>query len=741
MERIKNAQWIKQKKDCGEAGLTFQKSFDLRGEVKRAELEITALGVYQLELNGARVHESVLMPGWTDYFTRLQVQTYNVTALLKAKNRLTVQVGQGWLFHEWYDKDSPLKGCHEPLLIAALHIAYADGGEEDIYTDESWRVRESNIRYNCMYNGETIDYTYKPGAFVPAAVIPYTKDILIDQEGPFITEHEHFPGTKLIKTPKGETVIDFGQEITGYVTFDMKLAAGKKAKIVHFEMLDKNGNVYTENLRSAKQTLTVTGDGEAHTVKPIFTFYGFRYIRVTGLKVTDPAAFTAIAVHSEMERTGTFVCSDPYLNRLFQNIVWGQKGNFLDVPTDCPQRDERLGWTGDAQVFCKTASLNFNVAQFFRKWIGDLISAERRYYGRVPCFVPCSLTEGGGSAAWGDVATILPWQMYLTYGDKNALRDAWPLMKEWTDYLVMKAAKKRVGPDDDADLEDRSESPYLHNNQWHFGDWLALDLPDLEAVGGRTNHHMIAQAFFCRSVQLLIEAGKTLNKNVKKYEELLPHITRAFRETYLNEKGETVDDTQTACVLALMFDLLEDPAPVKAQLIRLVKEKGHLTTGFVGTPYLLPVLTRIGETKLAYDLMFRKEFPGWLYPVTRGATTMWERWNGLRPDNEFATPGMNSFNHYAYGAVGEWLYETVAGIRQAPGSTAYEHILFTPEPDDRLQFAKATLKTKYGEITSGWSRRDEGTEYTFIVPEGCTAVARIGTNERTLHTGINKIYV
>jgi alpha-L-rhamnosidase len=250
---------------------------------------------------------------------------------------------------------------------------------------------------------------------------------------------------------------------------------------------------------------------------------------------------------------------------------------------------------------------------------------------------------------------------------------------------------------------------------------------------------MIAQAFFCRSVQLLIEAGKTLNKNVKKYEDLLPHIVEAFRETYLNEKGETVDDTQTACVLALKFGLLADPAPVKAQLIRLVKEKGHLTTGFVGTPYLLPVLTQIGETKLAYDLMFRKEFPGWLYPVTRGATTMWERWNGLRPDDEFATPGMNSFNHYAYGAVGSWLYETVAGLRQAEDSVGYRSVIFAPEPDERLTFARASLKTKYGTIVSAWNRTAEATEYTVEVPEGVTAKAVIGTYERTLHTGINKI--
>ena len=733
MECIQNAKWIKPKTARGEAALTFFKAFDVKKPLASATAEITALGVYELEVNGVKAHTNVLAPGWTDYYARLQVQTYDILPLLKAKNKLTVQVGQGWLFHNWYDKDSALKTSNEPLLLAAVRLQYTDGTAETVATDESWRVRESMIRYNNMYNGETVDYSYVPAAYAPAVSVDYPRDILIPQAGPYTVEQERFPGTKLIKTPKGETVIDFGQEITGYVTFPVRLGEGKTAKIVHFEMLDKDGNVYTKNLRTAKQTLTVIGDGNEHTVKPVFTFYGFRYIRVTGMKVTDPAMFTAIAVYSQMERTGAFVCSEPYLNKLYSNIVWGQKGNFLDVPTDCPQRNERLGWTGDAQVFCKTAALNFDVSGFFHKWTGDLRTAQLRGDGRIPSYVPCYKDEGGGSAAWADVATVLPWQMYLTYGDRDELNKNWPLMKDWVDYMIRKAKEKNA--------EDPNDSELLLNTQWHFGDWLALDLPDLEAVGGRTDHNMIAQAYFCYSTALLIKAGKTLGKNVKKYETLLPRIQEVFRAVYVKENGEMADDTQTACVLALKFGLLQDEAPVKAQLVRLVKEKGHLTTGFVGTPYLLPVLSEIGETKLAYDLIFRKEFPSWLYPVTRGATTMWERWNGLRPDNEFATPDMNSFNHYAYGAVGAWLFETVAGLRQAEDGVGYRSIVFAPVPDERLRFAKATLQTKYGEILSGWSRRDECTEYTFVVPEGCTAKAVIGTNERALHTGINKIIV
>ncbi|MCH5198390.1 MAG: family 78 glycoside hydrolase catalytic domain [Oscillospiraceae bacterium] len=740
MNYIKNAEWIKPKASNGEAGLTFFKAFDAGKEVKKAEIEITALGVYKLFINGSPAHKSVLMPGWTDYFNRLQVQTYDITPLIKAKNKISVEVGQGWLFHDWYDEESPLKASTDPLLIAAVRLVYCDGAEEFIYTNSSWKVRESIIRYNNIYNGETVDFSYSPSAFSSAAEVPYSKDILIPQEGEYITEQERFSGRKLIKTPKGETVIDFGQEITGYITFNSKLGDGKKAKIVHFEMLDKDGNVYTANLRSAKQTLTVIGDGKEHEIKPIFTFYGFRYIKVTGIRVSDPSVFTAIAVNSEMERTGDFVCSDPYLNKLYSNIIWGQKGNFLDVPTDCPQRNERLGWTGDAQVFCKTASLNFDVYTFFKKWMGDLRSSQKTRKGMIPSYVPCHKDCGGGSAAWADVATILPWQMYLTYGNKDILKENWTLMKNWVDYMVLKA-KKKVIWEDDEDLEDRSTDPYLHNNQWHFGDWLSLDLPNLEACEGATNKHLIAQAFFCYSAALLIKAGKVLGKNVEAYEKLYEKIVDAFNNTYINENGEMTSNTQTACVLALWFNLAKDRRPVTEQLLRLINESGHLTTGFVGTPYLLPLLSSLGETKLAYDLILRKEFPSWLYPVTKGATTMWERWNGIRPDGEFADVGMNSFNHYAYGAVGQWMYENMAGIRPDGDVPAYEKILFAPETDSRLTFVKASIKTRRGEIVSQWSRTNEGTEYTFIVPEGCKARAIIGTNELALNTGINKIFM
>ena len=375
MDTIFNAKWIKAPRYRRDAALTFSKRFSGK-DVEKATLQVTARGVYNCFINGEAVTDSVLNPGWTDYYKRLQYQTYDVTKLLKASNKIEIKAGKGWFFHNWYDRDSDVVKPDEPAVIAALALIFADGSEQTVYTDGTWNVTENEVRYNNIYNGETVDYTYAVKRPVKAAEIDYTKEILIPQEGERILEQERFPGAKLIVTPKGDAVIDFGQEVTGYVTFDTPEKSKRKITVRHFEMLDKDGNVYTKNYRSAKALLTVIPDGTVRTVKPAYTFYGFRYVAVKGMKVTDPAQFTAIAVYSDMKVTGHFACSDPMINRLFHNIMWGQRGNFLDIPTDCPQRDERFGWTGDAQVFCKVASYNFDTEKFFRKWLGDLRSMQ-----------------------------------------------------------------------------------------------------------------------------------------------------------------------------------------------------------------------------------------------------------------------------------------------------------------------------------------------------------------------------
>ncbi|MBR3767380.1 MAG: family 78 glycoside hydrolase catalytic domain [Clostridia bacterium] len=733
MDNIFSASWIKAARQRKDIVIDFEKTFEAKPFPVKAELQISSLGVYSCEINGKAVTSSVLNPGWTDYNKRIQYQTYDVTSLIGKENKITVGVGIGWRFHNWYDLSSRIVSYGTVALIASLKITYENGEEVNIYTDGSWTTRENKVRYNNMYNGETVDFTYKAKKGTAATVIPYTKDTLIPQEGEYITEHEFIRGKELITTPEGDTVIDFGQELTGYLAFYCKGNKGDRIKIRHFEKLTKDGNVYTENLRSAKQELNIICDGNTHFVKPLYTFYGFRYIAVDGMEISSPDDIAAVVVHSDMKRTGYFNCSNEMINQLFHNIVWGQKGNFLDVPTDCPQRDERFGWTGDAQVFCKVASYNFNVEKFFKKWMGDLRAMQKKS-GSIPSFVPIKYDDEGGSSAWADVATILPWQMYLTYGNRELLEENYTLMKKWVDFMRSWALKKK--PD-----EGVSTDPYLYEGHWHFGDWLALDLPNKEAVEGATDKDIIGSAFFAYSTSLLIKASEELGIDCKYYKNLYKNIKRSFIKKYIDEDGKMTCNTQTACVLALHFGLYNNKEPLAQQLTDLVNSYGHLTTGFVGTPYLLHVLSDIGENELAYKLLLRDEFPSWCYPITQGATTMWERWNGYKPDGTFATAEMNSFNHYAYGAVGDWMYEKMCGITQREGSAGFTDIIFSPIVGNDFTFAEASIETRNGKIASRWEKTDDGILYTFTVPEKTNAQALLNGKKYVLNTGINKFTV
>jgi alpha-L-rhamnosidase len=708
----------KSKAVVSDTGLDFTKQFTCKGAVKKATLQISALGVYEAMLNGQRVGDYVLAPGWTTYDKRLQYQTYDVTAQLKAKNSIAVTLGRGWRFLGT-NKENVTNGLSNKgtALIAALKIEYDDGSDELVVTDKSWGVTQSKIRYSNIYNGDIVDAGYVPGAPVPATEIKHGYDMLIPQQGEKIVETDRLPGKELIITPTGETVIDFGQNITGYVEFNICGKKGDNATVFHAEVLDKDGNFYTENLRTAKQEIRFTCDGNPHTYKPALSFQGFRYIKLGDwpdeVKLAD---FTAIVVHSDMKRTGYFECSDKMVNKLFENIVWGQRGNFLDVPTDCPQRDERLGWTGDAQVFVRTASLNYDVEKFFTKWLADL-AAEQAKDGSVPHVIPDVLFGKGGSAAWADASTICPWQMYLTYGNKEILEHQFESMKKWIAYM-QKNSKK-----------------FIWTKGNHFGDWLCLD----KDIGNApTDKKLIATAFSAYSTSLLVKAGKLLGWDMSKYEVLAENIKQAFCKKYIKD-GFVLENTQTACALVLYFDLYYDKAPVAAQLEGLVKKYGHLTTGFVGTPYLLHALTANGYASSAYDLLLRKEYPSWLYPVCLGATTMWERWNGIWPDGKMGDKGMNSFNHYAYGAVGDWLYGTMAGINLDETAPGFKHIIFKPIPDDRIEFVKASILSRYGEVKAEWHRENGKVHYTFTVPQGCTATAVIDGKTSELKDGVTEL--
>ena len=701
---IFDAQWLQYPEKHGEAPVEFLFTFTPQGPVKSARLQATALGVYDIALNGRKAGSEVLAPGWTNYRKRLQYQTYDVKGLLnEGANLLRIEVGTGWRMHaREHDWKQPGLGGKETALIAALALEYEDGSAQALYTGEGWQCRLSKTRYSNIYNGETYDAGFEDLLLRPAKVLEYPKEILIPLQGERIVENERLPVREMFTTPAGELVLDFGQVVTGYVEFRIEGPAGAQGVLRHAEILDAAGNFYTTNLRAAKQEVAFLCDGHAHTYKPKFTFQGFRYVQPKDWPcAVQPEDFTAIVVHSEMKRTGHFECSDPLLNRLFENIVWGQKGNFLDVPTDCPQRDERLGWTGDAQAFCRTATYLFDCERFFAKWLADLAS-EQFANGGIPHVIPRMHWEGDSSTGWADAAVICPWQLYLSYGDKEILRRQFASMKAWVDYMIARSKKG------------------LWLRKGHFGDWLCLDKKP-------TPHEVLQNAFFAYSTGLLIKAGEVLGIPMEAYKAQWARTAEAFRRAYV-KKGRMACNTQTACVLALYFGLVEGETAqsVAAQLAQLVREAGHLKTGFLGTPYLLHVLSGSGCADLAWDLLLRREYPSWLYPVTRGATTVWERWDGQRPDGSFQDPGMNSFNHYAYGAVGDWMLGCAAGIQTDETQPGFKHIIFAPLADPRLDYLTGEIETRHGLVRSGWRRTEGGVAYEFTVPEGCTAEIRIG---------------
>lgn len=717
---LERSEWIKGCEKNLRGGTVYLKNFRCAAKAEKAILKITALGVYEVKLNGERVGDFILAPGWTSYLNRLQVQSYDVTNLLKIENSLEVTVGQGWRAIANKRDSSDFLGYRDTALIAELTLVYADGRTESIVTDSSWTARESKLRYTNIYDGDIYDATFKAGSARHCICVDLKKDMLIPQEGEKIVEQERMPALQVIKTPAGETVIDFGQNMTGYVEFRIKGTPGAQATISHGETLDCDGNFYNANYRSADAQIKFICDGEEHVYKSALTFFGFRYIRLENWSdEVKKENFTAIVVHSDIRRTGYFECSDETVNKLFKNIIWGQKSNFLDVPTDCPQRNERLGWTGDAQVFVRTASLNFDVKRFFKKWLRDL-AADQGRDGCVPHVVPNIFDDMGGSSAWSDAAVICPWEIYRTYGDKAVLEEQFDSMKAWIDWM-----------------RERSENGRRSGGS-HFGDWLGLDSPE-GSYKGSTPEDLIATAYYKYSTELFIKAAHALGRDVAEYENIPAEAAAAFRREYM-ENGRVKNATQTACVLALYFDITDDRAATATQLNELVKRAGHLETGFVGTPYLLHALSDNGYAETAYDLLLRREYPSWLYPISKGATTVWEHWDGIKPDGTMWSTDMNSFNHYAYGAVADWMYGAAAGINSDPDRPGFEHIIFHPVTDRRLDFVKASIDTRCGTVASEWRRENGRIKYIFTVPEGCGASVIIGGEKHEVGAGTHEFF-
>lgn len=687
--------WIRNSIELKDICPVYRRKWLIEKAVSKATLKMTALGVYVAKFNGERVGRFVLAPGWTAYEKRLQVQSYDVTEMLKEENTLEVIVGKGWYASPmpgWLESEYKQQRKNRKTgLYAQLSICYMDGTCEEINTDTSWEWQESQIRFSEIYDGETFDARPNSSKWLPVSEFDGPTECLIPQEGEEIQEQERLSAKRIFLTPMGETVVDFGQEITGYTEFVVDANDGDKICIQHGEMLDKDGNFYRTNYRSAKAEINYTCTTGEQTWHPQLTFFGFRYLKLVEFPgVPRPEQFTAIAVYSKMKPTGWIRSGNEQLNQLVSNIFWSQKGNFLDVPTDCPQRDERLGWTGDAAAFVCAASYNYHVEKFFRKWLRDL-KADQRPDGGVGSVIPDYLPEDSPSAAWGDAATIVPWQLYQTYGDDSVLHEQFDSMKAWVDYITS-----------------ATTTPFLWTGGTHFGDWLGLDAPR-GSYKGSSREDFIASAYYAYSTSLLIKAGRVLGADTAEYEILYQNILQAFQKAFPEYQ------TQTECVLAVRFGLAADPQKTAAQLADMIKNDGvQMRTGFVGTPHILHVLSDYGYATLAYDLLLRREYPSWLYAVDNGATTVWEHWDGIMQDGSFWSADMNSFNHYAYGAAADWLYEKAAGIQ--PLEPGFSMLRFAPYADSRLGWLDASVETVCGKVRSKWNCTPEGTRYELETP-------------------------
>ncbi len=712
-----------------------RRSFSVDQSIASARLYITALGLYEAHLNGQRVGEDVLTPGWTDYNKRVQYQVYDVTDLLHgSENVLGAILGDGWYCGHVAWNGRQVYG-DRPKLLAQLVITFADDSTQTIATDEQWKIAYGPFLESDLLMGESYDArrelsgwdapNYDDSRWQSIEAFADPGMALTATRGPTVRRIEELePAGEPREIKDGmnsKWIFDLGQNMVGRVRLKVSGAAGTTVTLRHAEVLNGDGTLYTTNLRTAKQTdhYTLKGDGE-EIYEPRFTFHGFRYVELSGYGGQPTRdTITGIVLHSDTPPTGTFTCSDPLVNQLQHNIEWGQRGNFVDVPTDCPQRDERLGWTGDAQVFIRTATFNMDVAGFFTKWTRDLEDAQSPE-GTYPMVVPNPGAGPDGGPAWADAGIICPWTIYQCYGDTRLLEEHYPSMQRFVNFLT---ETSRDG------LRN-----YPEYEGWHgFGDWLALD--GSEGRFGGTSKELIGTAFFAYSARLLGRIAQVLGKreDAERYEALFGNVRQAFQKRFVTPSGLIAGGTQTAYVLALHFDLLphELRSSAVAEVARDIERRGnHLSTGFVGTPYLAFVLSEAGYLDTAYDLLKQTTWPSWLYSVTQGATTIWERWDGWTPDKGFQDASMNSFNHYAYGAIGAWLYAVVGGIDGDPEQPGYKHIIMRPRPGGDLRSATAELYGMYGPIRSAWAVENGTFRWQISVPANTSATVYIPSSTK-----------
>lgn len=697
----------------------FGKTFAIDKKVKKARLYATAHGVYEVTLNGQTVGDYRMAPGWTSYHNRLQYQIYDVTEQLAEENEIAITVGNGRYKGILGFYCQPNQYGTQAGAFAELHVEYEDGSKEVIATDETWAVKTGEIRYSEIYMGETIDTDAPEIKEGKVVVKEFDKAVLTAQENEPVRITEKIVGKELIVTPKGEKLVDFGQIVTGVVEVHVKGEKGQKIVLRHAEVLDKDGNFYPETLRQAKSIDTFICNGEEQIFRPHFTFHGFRYICVEGMEEFTADQFIACVTHSDMEKTGDFHCSNKKVNQLQSNITWSQRDNFLDIPTDCPQRDERLGWTGDAQVFSWTAAFNRNTALFYKKWMRD-VAAESSLEKGVPHVVP-DILDSYSSSAWSDVAVIVPWVVYQIYGDKGILEENWKCMHEWVDYI-----KNNCGENG------------LWQSGFQYGDWLALDKEESADRTGATDKYMIANAYYLYVTELVKKTAEVLGKDeeAKKYAELYETTLDAFRREYYTETGRIVSETQTGAIISLYFNLAREKDRkriLNTLLTNIANHKNHLATGFVGTPYICHTLSENGAHEMAATLFMKEDYPSWLYAVNMGATTIWERWNSIKPDGTFDESGMNSLNHYAYGSVGDWMYRKVAGLSQLePG---YKKFQVKPMFVKGIEEWGTEFDSVYGKIVANTSCKAGKIHVHVEVPANTTAVIVLPEKEEVHEVG------
>lgn len=695
------------------------RTFRLAGAVASARAYVCGLGLYELQINGVKAGNEYFTPHFNAYHKWLQYQTYDVTSLLReGDNQVEVTLGNGLYKGRFgYDGHSEEIYGSEFALLCEIRLTYADGTSEVLASDTEWKAVRSRVISGNLYDGEFYNATFtSPDTYAVREGQLGFERLTARLSLPVIVKEELKP-VEVIDTPAGEKVLDMGQNMVGWVRFRTRAPKGTIIRLQHGEVL-QDGNFYRENLRTAKAEYVYTADGEDAIVRPFFTYFGFRYVKVEGwpgeLDIND---FTGCVLYSDLEQIGSFETSDAFVNRLFLNALWGQKGNFLDVPTDCPQRDERMGWTGDAQVFSGAACFNMDSYAFFSKYGYDMAWEQEDREGMVPMVVPAVNVQGGGSSAWADAATIIPWNVYLHYGDKAILEQQYESMKSWVDYIIR--------------ADEGSGGHRLWTVGFQFGDWLSLDGNNDGSSTGGTDTDFIASAYYCYSSRLVAKAAKVLGRKdeASYYERISGEVKQSIEDEFFTKTGRLSIDTQTAYAIALYMDLIPETyreRVVDGLVKRLRKDGDHLKTGFVGTPYLNFALSDNEYEELGYTLLLNDDYPSWLYAVKLGATTIWERWDSILPDGKIGPPGMNSLNHYAFGSIAEWMYRVIAGFNPTEEAPGFRRIVLAPKPDFRLKWAKAKIDSAAGTYKSEWSFNEKGQlEFRFEVPFHSTALVRL----------------